>query len=272
MLSSRDPFHISLRTMSYHESASPKDPAVAFRATTLSIVDRFVHLTFKSSGVCYLIGGWFFLIGSILFYPRYFTLYGEDGQGPLIGGWLFLFGCIGFLVGSLIEVVNARTAHIGAVDWQRYIPITTAVSNVIGSVCFVYGGVFFLPTYYAEDPALGCYLFVAGCAVFSFAIFADIPRMIRANQPVVGLWTTVAVFNMVGNTLFIVGSYYFLPKFLFVEGDTAVDNLVYSTNYFVVGSIAFIIAPIAQVLATHNDFVADVPIAAAEDKPVANAA
>ncbi|KAF0708188.1 Aste57867_6424 [Aphanomyces stellatus] len=79
--------------------------------------------------------------------------------------------------------------------------------------------------------------------------------MIRANQPIFGLWTAVAVFNMAGNILFIVGSYYFLPKFLFVEDvDAAADNLVYSTNIFVVGSITFIIAPTCQILGTYYDY------------------
>ncbi|KAF0708187.1 hypothetical protein As57867_006407, partial [Aphanomyces stellatus] len=129
-------------------------------------------------------------------------------------------------------------------------------SNVIGSILFVYGGVYFLPSYYAENPSLGCYLFIAGCTVFSFAIFVDVPRMIRANQPIFGLWTAVAVFNMAGNILFIVGSYYFLPKFLFVEDvDAAADNLVYSTNIFVVGSITFIIAPLAQLAVLVHEYV-----------------
>ncbi|ETV78100.1 hypothetical protein H257_08306 [Aphanomyces astaci] len=235
------------------------------KTSPLSLAARLFHVTFKSSSVCYFICGWLFLIGSILFYPRYYTLYGEDGLGPLIGGWLFVFGCVGFLAGSLFEVFVARAAHVGGSDWQRFIPITTSVSNVIGSVCFVYGGVYFLPSYYAEDPALGCYLFIVGCSVFSFAIFADIPRSLRANQPLVGLWTSVSLFNMIGNILFIVGSYYFLPKFLYVEGDAAVDNLVYSTNYFVVGSVAFIIAPFAQIAGTYNDLVAQAPVAKAVD-------
>ncbi|KAF0692143.1 hypothetical protein As57867_016688, partial [Aphanomyces stellatus] len=208
------------QAMSQPAPTTPKDTpysSLDTTAATPSIAQRCAYLTFQTSGVCYFAGGWLFLIGSILFYPRYTNLYDIAGEGPLIGGWLFLFGCVGFLIGSLIEVKNNRNAHKEGADWLRFIPITTSVSNVIGSILFVYGGVYFLPSYYAENPSLGCYLFIAGCTVFSFAIFVDVPRMIRANQPIFGLWTAVAVFNMAGNILFIVGSYYFLPKFLFVE-------------------------------------------------------
>ncbi|KAG9398555.1 hypothetical protein AC1031_014337 [Aphanomyces cochlioides] len=231
--------------------------------SSLSVAQRLFHVTFKTSGVLYWIGGWLFLFGSILFYPRYANIYDIPGEGALIGGWLFVFGCIMFQSGSLIEVWNARYAHKEGSDFNRFLPMMMAVSNVLGSVCFVYGGVYFLPKYYNENPSLGCYLFIAGCSIFSYAILIDVPRMIREKQAIFGLWTTCAVFNMVGNILFIVGSYYFLPKFLFVEdADLASSNLIYSTNYFVVGSVAFIIAPTAQVIALYKD-VASAPVAAA---------
>ncbi|EQC41507.1 hypothetical protein SDRG_01474 [Saprolegnia diclina VS20] len=240
--------HVQLATPTPDHSSS--DISVAVPRSTLEVLQYYF------SGSLYWIGGWCFLAGSILYYPRYYTLYDIEGEGALIGAWLFVVGCFTFLIGSCWDAYCAKGCE--GTSSLRFFPLICSLWNVVGSVQFVIGGFYFVPVVYATAPSAGCLLFITGCSCFEIALLIDIARMFQVGS-IRGQawWYIAAVFNILGNILFIVGSYYFLPKFLTATDDSeealaiATDNSVFAINNFVVGSIAFVLAPTAQLIALY---------------------
>ncbi|OQS06909.1 hypothetical protein THRCLA_20264 [Thraustotheca clavata] len=213
-------------------------------------------LMYYFTGGLYFIGGWSFLVGSILYYPGYANIYDIVGEGSLIGAWLFVVGCITFLTGSCVDTFNARLCE--GDDIVAYFPFVCSLTNVIGSVQFLVGAVYFVPVVYATASMVGCYLFITGCSCFVAAILVDVARMLKTGHIMSQIWWFLCcIFNCVGNILFIVGSYYFLPRFLAPEndpnGDIATANTIFAVNNFVVGSVAFVLAPTFQLVALYKD-------------------
>ncbi|OQR98515.1 hypothetical protein ACHHYP_08438 [Achlya hypogyna] len=245
---------IATPTADHSSSGAPDIAAPASRTIAEAIGYYF-------SGSLYWVGGWCFLAGSILYYPRYANIYDSEGLGAIIGAWLFVVGCITFLVGSCWDVYCARACEgTGAL---RYFPVTCSLINVIGSIQFVIGGVYFVPVVYATAPSAGCYLFITGCSCFIVALLVDLARMLQSGTlRGQAWWYAAAHFNVLGNILFIVGSYYFLPEFLTPTDDSpeaiaiATDNTVFAINNFVVGSVAFVLAPTAQLIAAYKEPIA----------------
>ncbi|OQR92526.1 hypothetical protein ACHHYP_03608 [Achlya hypogyna] len=223
---------------------------------------KLIFFALETSSVSYWLGGVAFLLGSLLFYPHSTSLAGESWWGS----YCYLFGCFTFFWGSCIDSHEARIEHLnGPPGLLRFAPIAASGFNVLGSVQFVLGGVYYMPNYFAMAPTYGSWLFISGCITFCAGIAVDVARLAsyahasstpvrRRWSHILSPWYLVALLNLVGNIFFIVGAYAYMPQFVGVT-DAAVArvNLAFAASQFVVGSVCFTIAPLVQMFAINKD-------------------
>ncbi|OQS04107.1 hypothetical protein THRCLA_20974, partial [Thraustotheca clavata] len=179
-------------------------------------------------------------------------------EGGVIGAWLFVVGCAFFLFASCWEIFTTRLCH--GQNLLPYLPLICSVVNVIGSVQFIVGAVYFVPIVYATGPSVGCYLFITGCSTFLVANLIDFARFVQTGSFLNQIWWHLNFFfNCMGNVWFIVGSYYFLPQFLVLtpendpNGDIAASNTTFAVNLYVTGSVGFVLGPTFYILASYKD-------------------
>ncbi|OQR81689.1 hypothetical protein THRCLA_11509 [Thraustotheca clavata] len=246
-----------------HIPASPNAYVITkANGETMDLRRKVLFFALETSSVLYWFGGLAFLVGSFFFYPREKSSPGDSW----FGSYLYLFGCTAFLWGSCIDSYEARVEHLnGPPGLLRFAPVASSCFNVFGSIQFVIGAVFYLPTYYSSHPTYGSWLFISGCLAFCCAIFVDVMRLATyshaASTPVrrrwvhiLSPWYLVSLLNLVGNIFFIVGAYSYLPKFVAVSNhDLQQINLAFAASQFIVGSVCFSIAPLVQMYAINED-------------------
>jgi hypothetical protein len=186
--------------------------------------------------VFYKIGGIIFIIGSILFFPR-FENYAD------LGAWTFFFGSLLYLVVTghdFAEVIRARrTARKhDPFEAAEYI---AASAYLVGTILFTVGSIFFLSTVGLFIPGAWCFvigslLFVLGACVNVFQVQQG--DTLRARK----LMNYTAISFIVGSVLFTVASIPYLWDF-----DTATDRMeMYSflAGQYLVGSALFLLGGI----------------------------
>lgn len=138
---------------------------------------RLVH------GICFMMGGITFIIGSVMYFPH---IYNSVSRALTVGAWFFIIGSAFFLFADLqewwyyrvgclcdgkyrrqLELESSSLYNFPAKTWigryQRAEPGINVCVSIIGSALYLAGSILFLPTY-ADDLVVGEWLFIAGSA------------------------------------------------------------------------------------------------------------
>ncbi|ETO74678.1 hypothetical protein F444_09638 [Phytophthora nicotianae P1976] len=197
--------------------------------------------------LAYFIGSLLFLLGSIFFFPEYSVMW--NGNAGLFGSWDFVIGCICFFTGANLDFIQTIRYNHGT-PLRQVLRAFTALFNYMATSIFILGGLYFLPSWYPKAPELGCWAFIIGCILFCIAAVSDIlficmthedPRVTGFRITNLFCWGTVAALGtFVGALCFIIGSWFYLPKYInHVDKGTYYMNL--AITFYVVGSVSFII-------------------------------
>ena len=185
------------------------------------------------NAILYKIGGIVFIVGSVLFFPR-FEAYAD------YGAWTFFFGSLLYLIVTghdMAEVVRCRrTHHTGGL--QSDLELTAAASYLVGTLLFTGGSVFFLSS--VGLFVLGAWCFVIGSLLFVLGACINVLQIVEARSLLtLQLMNLTAVSFVAGSILFTVAS---VPYLWRVE--TAADR---ETLYgflawqYLVGSALFLL-------------------------------
>jgi len=134
---------------------------------------RFCH----ALGFCN--GGFFFLIGTCLYYPMMYLVY-SDASAETINdlavwiGWLYTIGSCGFLF----------------VDIQEFFTFTDDVMlrvnilcSAFGSTLYVIGSAGFLPSIWAITPLIGILGFIGGSLAIGLSQTWKLYRILSSHKP-----------------------------------------------------------------------------------------
>ncbi|CAI5745477.1 unnamed protein product [Peronospora destructor] len=203
--------------------------------------------------VSYLVGSVLFLIGSIYFYPEYTFLW--NGNGGTFASWCFVLGCIMFFVGANLDFIQT-IRHNHGTQLRQVLRAYNALCNYMASAIFILGALYFLPTWYPKAPELGCWSFFFGCILFCIAAVVEIffVCITHEDRRVTGFkirnivcWTSVMmVATFIGAFLFILGSWYYLPRYI-NRIDDGTDYMNKAITFYVIGSVFFIISAFAMI-------------------------
>lgn len=152
------------------------------------------------NAVFYKTGGIIFIIGSILFFPR-FKAYAD------IGGWTFFIGSLLYLIVSLHDLIEVLR-HWRAVkqhNRDQILEYTAALSYVLGTVLFTIGSIFFLSTVGWFKPA--AWMFVGGSLLFVTGACINVLQIVQSKSiATLQLMNLTAISFVVGSVLFTVAS------------------------------------------------------------------
>ncbi|RLN47737.1 hypothetical protein BBJ28_00011213 [Nothophytophthora sp. Chile5] len=201
----------------------------------------------------YFFGSLLFLLGSIYFYPKYSVLW--DGKGGVFGSWAFVFGCLCFWAGANLDFIQAIRYNHGS-QLRQVIRAFNGLCNYMATSIFILGALYFLPTWYPKSPELGCWSFFVGCILFCIAAVVDIificmthedPHVSGFKIKNIFCWATVAALGtFFGALLFILGSWYYLPRYINLV-DEGTHYMNKAITYYVVGSVFFLINSLALI-------------------------
>lgn len=184
------------------------------------------------NAVLYKIGGVVFIIGSVLFFPR-FEAYAD------IGAWTFFFGSLLYLVVTghdMAEVARYRR-EVGLRDRDVRRDYIAAASYLLGTLLFTFGSIFFLSS--VGWFTAGAWFFVTGSLCFVLGACFNVLQIVKsADLVTLQLMNLTAISFVVGSVLFTVAS---IPYLWNVE--TPVDretiNAFLAWQYLV-GSLLFL--------------------------------
>ncbi|KAH7484216.1 hypothetical protein PRIC2_003312 [Phytophthora ramorum] len=201
----------------------------------------------------YFLGSLLFLLGSIYFFPKYSVVW--NGKAGLFGSWDFVVGCIMFFTGANLDFIQTIRYNHGT-QLRQVLRALNALCNYLATSIFLLGGLYFLPSWYPKAPELGCWAFIIGCILFCIAAVVELffICMTHENPRVTGFrirnlvcWGTVAALGtLIGAVCFIVGSWYYLPKYINLV-DEGTHYMNKAITYYVLGSVFFLINSAALV-------------------------
>jgi hypothetical protein len=183
------------------------------------------------NAVNYKIGGIIFIIGSVLFFPR-FEAYAD------LGAWTFFFGSLLYLVVTghdFAETVRIRRTkvHLDEFEWLEY---AAASAYLIGTMLFTVGSLFFLSTVGLYGIAAWC--FVIGSLLFVLGACINVIQVQQGDTLFARkMMVYTALCFVVGSVLFTVASIPYLWRY-----EAAADR---TTEYaflawqYLVGSVLF---------------------------------
>lgn len=218
-------------------------------------------------------GGLLFLLGSICFYP---SMYDVTILSIHIGAWCFVVGCVFFAFASILDFIQHMQQKYSSTDQIVLLAdeekgrINTSLSrkstsslsskdnssgdeseldpesnfilakaiisfvNIFSAVSFVVGAMYFLPRFYEQNERIGCYGFIIGCIILCLS----------SSYMILALRESIcqSLSTLIGSILFIVGSIFFLPEYLVLDG-----GVVLAVNFFTIGSIFFTLTPMIDV-------------------------
>jgi hypothetical protein len=185
------------------------------------------------NAIIYKIGGVVFIIGSILFFPR-FEAY-ED-----LGAWTFFAGSLLYLVVTVHDLLEVRQHWRNSVSHDRLMVMDyiAASSYVWGTILFTAGSIFFLSA--VGWFAAGAWSFIAGSLLFVLGASINVLQIIQAeNLVTMQLMNMTAVTFVVGSVLFTVAS---VPYLWEVKNPTTQTTLyTYLAWQYLIGSTLFLI-------------------------------
>jgi len=152
------------------------------------------------NAVAYKLGGLVFIIGSILFFPR-FEAYADVGASTFFAGSLI------YLLVTVHDLLEVRR------NWRESAPPHTgqvldyiaALSYVWGTILFTVGSVFFLSA--VGWVTAGAWTFVVGSLLFVLGACVNVLQIVRAESRLtLQLMNLTALTFVVGSVLFAVAS------------------------------------------------------------------
>ncbi|MGD8541083.1 MAG: YrhK family protein [Desulfobacteraceae bacterium] len=152
------------------------------------------------NAVVYKVGGLIFIIGSILFFPR-FEAYAD------IGAWTFFVGSLLYLVVTVHDLAEVRRhwRESSVHDRSTIMEYTAAASYVWGTILFTAGSIFFLSV--VRWYTAGAWTFIIGSLLFVLGACINVLQIIQAeNRITLQLMNLTAVTFVVGSVLFAVAS------------------------------------------------------------------
>jgi hypothetical protein len=152
------------------------------------------------NAVLYKIGGVVFIIGSVLFFPR-FEAYAD------LGAWTFFFGSLLYLVVTghdAIEVWRYRRDMTGR-SIRDLLEVIAAGGYLIGTLLFAIGSILFLSSVGLTTD--GAWFFVFGSLLFVIAASVNVLQIVEASSlRTLQLMNLTAVSFVAGSVLFTVAS------------------------------------------------------------------
>lgn len=124
---------------------------------------------------------------------------------------------------------------------DSYLNYLDPILNNLGSLCFIFGSLFFIPSFESrfcdsveEGEAIGAVAFLVGSVFF---LLTSIITFIRSGALTSGNSILLAngLMYIIGNVLFIAGCVYFIPP---------EDDLDTGLDCFIIGSVIYIVAPL----------------------------
>ena len=183
------------------------------------------------NAVLYKIGGFIFIIGSVLFFPR-FEAYAD------IGAWTFFVGSLLYLVVTVHDLLEVRrhwrmTDHHGRDAILEYM---AASSYVWGTILFTVGSIFFLSA--VGWFQAGAWTFVAGSLLFVAGACVNVLQIVQAQSIItLQLMNLTAVSFVVGSVLFTVASVPYLWEVKAASDRTTL--YAFLAWQYVIGSLLF---------------------------------
>lgn len=156
------------------------------------------------SAGAYVLGGATFVGGSICFFPAL-------EEWLAVGDWLFFAGSLLYLLVTghdLLEVIKYWRHH-ETDTFADHIEFVAAWSYVIGTLCFLFGSLCFLPSLSWTVPGTWC--FIIGSLLFLVGGFVNILQVVEAPSLLyMQLFNLTVASFLVGSILFVVASVPFL--------------------------------------------------------------
>jgi len=200
-------------------SASRSDVRAQFRWETIN-------------AVAYKLGGVIFVIGSVLFFPR-FEEYAD------LGALVFFGGSLIYLVVTVHDLLEVRRAWRETDRHGRalVLDLVAAYGYVWGTVMFTIGSVFFLS--WVGWYTAGAWCFILGSALFVLGACVNVLQVVRAGSLLtLQLMNLTAVTFVVGSVLFLVAS---VPYLWHVSSDASRYTLhSFLAWQYLAGSVLFL--------------------------------
>ncbi len=201
---------------------------------TRSPAELWAHHRWEAiNAAVYDLGGVVFIVGSVLFFPRF------EGRAD-IGAWLFFAGSLLYIVVAGHDVAEAARNHRRQDDGssQSLLELATATGYLVGSILFAVGSISFLSWVNLADAA--AWMFVAGSLLFVGGACINVLQIVRERSLMtLQLMNLTAVSFIVGSVLFAVAS---VPYLWQVPSAAERATLhTYLAWLYVVGSALFLL-------------------------------
>ena len=187
------------------------------------------------NAVVYKIGGVVFIVGSVLFFPR-FEAYAN------IGAWAFFFGSLLYLVVTghdMAEAVRYRR-RIVRPTLASDVELVAAAAYLIGTILFIVGSIFFLSQ--VGWVIAGAWCFVIGSLMFLLGAGINVLQIVQAKSvKTLQLMNLTAVSFVVGSVLFTVASVPYLWSVAPEDRETLYGFLAWQ---YLIGSSLFLLGGI----------------------------
>ena len=183
------------------------------------------------NAVLYKVGGIIFIVGSILFFPR-FAAYADWGA------WIFFGGSLLYLVVTVHDLIEVHYNCRGRAPLKpdEALEYLAAVSYVGGTLLFIVGSVFFLSA--IGWLHAGAWCFILGSLLFVVGAMVNVLQIVKARSKLtLQLMNLTAVAFVVGAVLFAVAS----VPYLWHVGPRSIRATLYTflAWQYVIGSALF---------------------------------
>ena len=152
------------------------------------------------NAVAYKLGGLVFIIGSILFFPK-FEAYAD------VGAWTFFGGSLIYLLVTVHDLLEVRRnwRESSAPRTGQVLDYIAALSYVLGTILFIVGSIFFLSA--VGWVTAGAWTFITGSLLFVLGACVNVLQIVRADSKLtLQLMNLTALTFVVGSVLFAVAS------------------------------------------------------------------
>ncbi len=194
--------------------------------------DQFRWETINTAA--YLLGGFVFAVGSVLFFPA-LSAYLDVGACLFIVGSLFYLLVTGHDLAEVVQYMMTR--RIAETVWDK-LEFWAALTYVIGTVLFIIGSVFFLSM--VGLIRAGSWCFIIGSLLFIIAATINVLQIVQAKDLVtLQLMNLTAIMFVTGSLLFVVAS---VPYLWVLTGSSdRVEVYTFLASQYLAGSILFLI-------------------------------
>ncbi|NKB42451.1 MAG: hypothetical protein GKR86_15700 [Ilumatobacter sp.] len=187
----------------------------------------------SANAILYMLGGVFFICGSILFFPAF----EQDSNG---GAWIFFAGSLLYLVVTghdALEVTNYRQQLKGEPTiWDR-LEMWAAACYLVGSLLFAAGSILFLS--WVGRPEVAAWCFILGSLLFVLGATINVLQIVLASDMrTLQLMNLTALNFVTGSVLFAVASVPYLFEFNNTHDERTMDAFL--AAQFLVGSVLFL--------------------------------